>query len=320
MPRWLVRLLTAFAAIIAALAALSFIGHLWWIADLAVHFRPQFAFIAALFFLLSWCMRLQRYSAVFLVLWTLHAAPLFPAWLTSESAASSLKKSVAADLSVLFHNVKIDNNNPVATVAAAAAHDADILIFIEASEDIRAAAAARQTDYPHQFPQAGNHQFETVIASKRQLITTVHHFGDLDRFVILAQVSITPDRPITLAIIHPVSPKTAFHTHIRDEHLYRLGVFLRDLPGDVILLGDHNITPWHPLYQDMLKTAGLTNWRGGSFWRASWNIQAPGLTRVPIDLVATRGLLSYNDLYFLTATAKSSDHSPQFFSTGDVYH
>lgn len=309
--RWQPRFLGCIAACLAALAALGFSHSFWWVADLVIHFRPQFAFISALFLLLTWCMRLPRVSVVFLVMLALHATPIIPAWLAARPVAMSLQTSAAPDISIVFHNVKIDNENPAATVAADATAAPDVLIFIEASEALRVAVAERKTDYPYQFPEAGNHQFETVIAGKRPMITTVHHFGDLDRFVVLSTLEITPQHTITLAVIHPVSPKTAFHTRIRDEHLRRLGVFLKSLPGDVILLGDHNITPWHPLYQETLRSAGLTNWRASSFWDASWNDHAPPFTRVPIDLVATRGSLVLKKLASPASKQYYSDHSPQ---------
>jgi endonuclease/exonuclease/phosphatase (EEP) superfamily protein YafD len=52
--------------------------------------------------------------------------------------------------------------------------------------------------------------------------------------------------------------------------------------GPVVVVGDLNITPYSPLFQDWLARTGLTDTRRGRTLSPSWPVQLP-IVGVPID-------------------------------------
>ena len=69
---------------------------------------------------------------------------------------------------------------------------------------------------------------------------------------------------------------------MRDRQLDDLAALVAQVSGPLAVLGDFNITPYSPFFQDWLARTGLTDTRRGRAVSPSWPTQLP-LVAIPID-------------------------------------
>lgn len=299
---------------LTGLAIAAFLGHLWWVFDLIGHFRPQLGFASILLATAAWCDRRPRVSIIFIVTWAAFLAPVTTAWVHTKTVpVQSLlpqKNAISSTISIAFLNLYIDNPDPDTAIRALISSNPDVLALVEVSPAAYA-ILKNQTSYPYLYPQ--NADGETVIASKLPLDNPhLYHFGQdpnpLDKFVTITGIPLGDGNMLRLIVLHVDSPKSAFHTAIRNEHLTRLGRYLGNIHSPMLVVGDHNITPWHPVYRQMLTDAALVSWHPSPFWPGTWNNHLPAISRVPIDLVATSPTVKIQALHPLNVS-HGSDHA-----------
>ncbi|MFN7226285.1 MAG: endonuclease/exonuclease/phosphatase family protein [Holosporales bacterium] len=299
---------------LALLAIASYFGKTYWVFDLIGHFRPQLGFTAILLGVAAWCDRRPRCSMIFIAAWAILLAPVAAVWVKTKTVhvqsllpAKNLNDSV---ISIAFLNLHIDNKDPNAAIRALISNSPDVLALVEASPAAYAALKA-ETHYPYLYPSSA--EGETIIASKLPLDNPhLYHFGKdpnpLDKFVTITGIPLGQGEILRLVVLHVDSPKSAFHTTIRNEHLARLGRYLGNINSRILVVGDHNITPWHPVYRQMLADAGLVSWHPTPFWPGTWNNHLPAISRVPIDLIATSPNVTVQTLRPLNVL-HGSDHA-----------
>jgi endonuclease/exonuclease/phosphatase (EEP) superfamily protein YafD len=49
------------------------------------------------------------------------------------------------------------------------------------------------------------------------------------------------------------------------------------------MVGDFNVTPWSPLFADLLRDSGLADSCRGFGWQPTWPTRLPAMFRIPID-------------------------------------
>lgn len=103
-----------------------------------------------------------------------------------------------------------------------------------------------------------------------------------DRPLLRAVLSIE-GQPVTVLSYHAIRPGGRARTEAHDRELAALADWVADEPGEVIVIGDANATPWsRPVRR--LEEAGLVAASRGSGLRGTWPASWPGVLRIPIDL------------------------------------
>ena len=69
----------------------------------------------------------------------------------------------------------------------------------------------------------------------------------------------------------------------RDAYLRKLAEVVRREEGEVIVVGDFNLTPWAAQFPAFLDASGLHDSRTGFGLQTSWPAPMPPLLRIPID-------------------------------------
>jgi endonuclease/exonuclease/phosphatase (EEP) superfamily protein YafD len=133
--------------------------------------------------------------------------------------------------------------------------------------------------------------------------------------VLIASVQVN-QQEVEVIVTHPIVPvKPELFTR-RNTLLTELATYLQQHPqGDRILLGDFNITPWSPYYEQLIRGTGLFNTRLGFGIEPSWieaatHVHYPGwltaLVKIPIDHILVSQRIKIADCK--TLKAANSDH------------
>ena len=291
--------------VVAALSVAAHFGSLSWLLDLAANFRPQLAATLLLLGVVT-LLGYPRLAVAILVVGLVDAATVAPYLIGDDGPISG-----EARLEVMTFNVGVSNPNRGDVADFIAAEDPDVVFIFESSfewED-----AIRAADLP-------------------LVILAVVPRGLIAGVTVLARPSLRPgaievelggeaaaitidlgDRRIDVLGIHPLSPTTAARSQQRDRMLAGAGEWVQTRPGDVVVVGDMNSSPWSYAFRELRRRGGLVDTMRGAGLQPSWP-DGWGLLAVPIDHVLhTAGLASANRR---TGPAFGSEHRPVIVSIG----
>lgn len=212
--------------------------------------------------------------------WTalpLHKLPL------THSPSSSLAPQER--LTIFSWNIFLGNQRTDELLKTIEEAQADIVVLIELTpqhtEDLR---SLRKT-YPHSywFPRT-NTRGLAVLTKFPQTTFEVINLADEGYPAIAAHIpsKLAPNESTHLLALHTSSPNLDSRFLSRDRQLKAAGTWAKNQPGDVIILGDLNITPWSPPYLDLLKSASLKDSRNFRGYFATWPTGL-GILGIPID-------------------------------------
>jgi endonuclease/exonuclease/phosphatase (EEP) superfamily protein YafD len=292
---------------VALVSILGFFGSASWLLDLTANFRPQQA--AVLFGLGAVAMLSRRRWATALL-----AVALVDAALVAPYLVGSGGEIAGPDrLEVMTFNVGISNPNRLAVAEYIAAEDPDVVFIFESSfewED-----AIRASDLPLQIVSVvprGRIAGVTVLArpSLRPGAVEVTLGGE----AAAVTVDLGAGR-VDLLGVHPPSPTTAGRSERRDAMLSAAAEWVRQRPGEVIVVGDFNATPWSHAFRSLRRHGGLIDTMRGAGLQPSWP-DGWGVLALPIDhILHTSGLASTDRR---TGPAFGSAHRPVIVSIGNA--
>lgn len=186
-------------------------------------------------------------------------------------------------LKVLSTNVWSGNPTPDAAISTILARDADVVLMQETNGNVSASLARLKVRYP--YSSDCNGQGVQIFAKTPLIDRGCGRDSDAPGLLDQAWVETTaPDgRPVTLLTTHlnwPFPPRSQpFQRQLLLETI-------QHLPGDVILAGDFNTTPWSfAMRRQDAMLAPLTRRTHGLFsWPARINaIRRPWTPMAPID-------------------------------------
>lgn len=253
----------------------------WWIGDLAVHFRPQYAAVAIVSLLvLVWAGRWAWAGAALaalLINWVAAAPVLEGASVLGPGSAGSIVVESAAagpaqrrplriaSINVLFHNTQYDR---VATFLRAARPDAAVLV--EITPRWRDALAVLHDVYPYQYYAESPVAHGTLLLSRWPLVHVEPiPMGPHADPTIVASLDVH-GRTLHLIGVHPSWPIGAAVSAERNRELRELAQLARATPQPLVMAGDFNVTPFSPHFQAFVAASGL-KWTGqGAGWEPTW--------------------------------------------------
>lgn len=286
-------------------SVLGFVGSQSWLLDLTANFRPQQAAVLLPLGALA-LLGHRRIGSALLVVGLVDAALVAPYLVGSGAGITGEDR-----IEVMTFNVGISNPNRLAVADYIASEDPDVVFIFESSfewED-----AIRASDLPLQ-------------------IVSVVPRGRIAGVTVLARPSLRPgsievaiggeaaavtvdlgDSRVDVLGVHPPSPTTAARSGRRDAILAAAGEWVLDRPGEVIVVGDFNATPWSHAFRGLRRRAGLIDTMRGAGLQPSWP-DGWGVLALPIDhILHTSGLASADRR---TGPAFGSAHRPVVVSIG----
>ncbi len=290
----------------ALITLLSFLGRIWWPFELMSHFRVQYSLLllaTAVFALLVGNPAGSLLALLFAAANIIPIAALFtgrPQPPPHNPATPPMLRAIMGN--VLWHNTDADP-----AVAYIRQVQPDLVLFLEVITPFAAGLQKALPDYEYYGWPCDNSPSGVVLLSRIPL-QDVHlvHFTERSRPAVVATFQLG-ERPITLLGPHPAAPNASWRQARRNGELVKIARWVAERPGEVLLLGDLNITPWSPFFHDLLEKGKLRHARAGFGLHPTWPVHSP-LLRIPIDhVLVTPGLTVHR---FTAGPPIGSDHLP----------
>lgn len=257
---------------------LAFLARLWWVFELACHFRPHQAvllWLAAGFWF--WMNRrwLAGFCGALALLNTLMVAALFLPPSTGPLPGSQ-------KLRLLSLNVHTSNKRMDQALDYLRQSDADIILLMEVNDRWMNSLSALNESYPFRIAAPREDNFGIALFSRLPLTNSnVVEIGGAEVPSITIEAE-WPGGQFFLLGTHPLPPGSAAYAAWRNEQLQAVATLVRTQALPVIVVGDLNLTPWSPYFSALLKQSGLKNTSQGLGLFNSW----PGALAcmgIPID-------------------------------------
>jgi endonuclease/exonuclease/phosphatase (EEP) superfamily protein YafD len=267
--------LTLLAATLCATGARYF-----WLFDLAVHFRVQYAVMGLLGFILLLLARARVWALLALGVAAWNAVYAVPALMThavrpvrAMSPARGAGEAATADpvrLRVVSINVLYSNEAYSKVADFVQREQPDAVALSEMNARWRRALEGLDKIYPYHY--------ETIGAGGRGM-TFWTRLPMKDVSVLPLGVSWDPaiqatlqvqGREVRLFAVHTSWPMTPASAARRNQQLERLAQQARAVSLPLVVVGDMNITPFSPHFQQLLSDGGLRSAAEGFGWQPTW--------------------------------------------------
>jgi endonuclease/exonuclease/phosphatase (EEP) superfamily protein YafD len=267
----------------------------WWVGDLAVHFRLQYAAAALIELLvLGWARRWIWAAAALAALAVngIAAAPVLGGGSVIRGAIAGAPSAIGdsqglaaaargngglrtalprqplriASINVLFHNTHYDR---VAAFLRQARPDAAVLV--EITPAWRAALDSLRDEFPWQYyAESGHHHGGTLLLSRWPIERTgTVPMGPHADPTIAALLNVR-GRTLHLIGVHPSWPLGPAVSTERNRELIELAALARATPAPLVMAGDFNVTPFSPHFRDFIGRSGLHWTAQGAGWQPTW--------------------------------------------------
>lgn len=305
---------------------IGFLGRFGWFLDLFAHFRWQYAFILTVGILASLMRERPPQS--------LAAGPernwhrwtqgtLLIVWLVNAYALASANGPVpveappsSAGLKLLVVNIHLGNEDPSALLALIEHEAPDVVGVVELSPAMSAKLTSLDDRYPNAHREPRDDAFGIGVwwraadGSVQQIASQPLGFPSL-------RLTLTLDgSPLHIWLTHPVPPMSAQMHGWRAQQLRDLAARIAAEPGDHVLAGDLNATPWSIAYRQLRTTTGMLDAGAGSLPRWTWHGGGTlgWLFAIPIDhALVTPGLVVSE---YRIGPDVGSDHRPVIVRVG----
>jgi endonuclease/exonuclease/phosphatase (EEP) superfamily protein YafD len=298
--------LTLLAATLCASGARYF-----WLFDLAIHFRVQYAAMGLLAFVLLLVARAPAWALLALVVaaWNaMYAAPALVTHPTSlprvagEAATGDPVRLRVASINVLYSN---DDYSRVTDFVQRERPDA--VAMMEMTAQWRQALAGLDKIYPYRYQTTGvgGHgvTFWTRLPMKDASVLPI---GVRQEPAIQATVEVQ-GREVRIFAVHTTWPMAPASAGRRNQQLELLAERAGAVTLPLVVMGDMNITPFSPHFQQLLVDGKLRSAAEGFGWQATWPSFFPG-AGIQIDHALVNSRVAVE--HFNRGTATGSDHLP----------
>jgi endonuclease/exonuclease/phosphatase (EEP) superfamily protein YafD len=302
----LARLGLALCALLAFATACAALARFWWIFELFVHFRVQYAAAGLLLGAALWALRWRLSAATALALAMVNLA--YVATLFSPHAADA-ESPTSVPLHVVALNVLGYNRDYDRVLEYLQRERPDVVVLTEVTPGWADALQAIESEYAFRWVHAGDLRSGIAVLSRQRPTATreIDLAGTGHPSMLLALD--TPGGPISLLGTHLFWPMGADVAAVRDRQLERLAAIARQ-QVPLVIAGDLNTTQFSPRFHDLLHDGALANCAAGRGFTPTWPTFVPVLL-IQIDhCLATRGVRVSG---FHTGEYVGSDHYPIAF-------
>jgi endonuclease/exonuclease/phosphatase (EEP) superfamily protein YafD len=196
-------------------------------------------------------------------------------------------------LSIASWNVFIQNDQYETIKKTIESLDADVLLLIEVTPEHRKGLESLSKSYPYSLWAPRNNTQGLAILSRvpgtrsRELSIGPSQMLALE---IRIPAGENIDVPISILGVHTASPNEQGRFRVRDQQLADIANWVKQSPGESIVLGDMNITPWSVAFKELRSSTGLVDSRRYRGYYATWPCGL-GIVGIPIDHgLVSRGL------------------------------
>ena len=294
---------------------LSLASNYHWFADLFSHFHIQY--MIGGFLIAAWFTAFKKWRAatlsVFIALCSCYILFSNFSIVTVHDYSASKSDKPKQTFTVLHYNRKYTLQNHDALLDTLKSKDIDVAVVQEATQSHSKALTSIKDIYPFQIHEPRINAFGMVAVSKcpiqEQRVKAFDRIA-LDNIQLRIRFKCDGQPPVTLYSIHPPPPTTKALNAQRNMELRLTSYDVKnDESENIIMMGDWNITPFSPPFQEVVKTTELKHEHTQFPPFMTWPSQfALPIFQIPIDHVLYKGRIQLTDKRRLHAMA--SDHYP----------
>lgn len=305
---------TVTAAVVSAVNC-ALLARYWWVADLAVHFRIQYAITALAGSAVLAAFGRPLWALVALAVCTVNALTV---WADLKRCAAAADAGTARAPRLAFRvaalNVFYRNPDPARALAWLRAAQPDAAILLEITPRWRTALADLSKEFPHQHYAVASLQRVGGPVERGALLLSrwpIEHaetvaLGAHTEPAIAATLTVS-EHSVRVIGVHTCWPLGRAVSAERNQQLLQLAGLARATSVPLVVAGDLNISPFSPHYQSLIATSGLRSAARSTPWQPTWpTFLPPG--GIHIDHVLVSGLISVRR--FRRGPAIGSDHLP----------
>lgn len=283
----------------------------WWVFDLFSHFRIQY--VLGGFLILPALLWLKKYwvAAVVMVAIIFHSFALWP-YLQGSRVMASLDEP--EHLTLLFANIYYKSPDFEKIVELLTLEKPDVIVFAELSEkDYLVLKPIIEKEYPFSHYEEGEGAYDISYFSKNKPENVeIPQFSENDPSILLEYE--WNGEIINILGIHPHSPMAAESTKVRDKHLKASLEYASKINGQVVVMGDFNISQFSPKFSKLVRKYGFIDTQLEFGLQPSWHADNAPIFRIPIDQVLVSEEVEVYDRYVGQPTG--SDHLPVIVKVG----
>jgi endonuclease/exonuclease/phosphatase (EEP) superfamily protein YafD len=270
-------------ATIACVATLAGFGaRLWWPLELCCHFRLQYFMALSLCSLAMAALRKKYWAVLFAGFALLNLAMIIPLYFGGGPPAPDLKSYRA-----LLANVNTSNRAFGKAREFIRSSHPDIVVLLEVNDEWVKELQELLSEYPYHELRPRDDNFGMAVFSRLRPIRLEEiKIGRLGVPSVRTELDLD-GRKLTIIAVHPLPPASSEYVYYRNEALEALAGLVAAQNGNVMVLGDLNMTSWSPYFGDLLQNAGLRDSRKGYGLQTTW----PSLL-VPLGITLDHCLVS----------------------------
>jgi endonuclease/exonuclease/phosphatase (EEP) superfamily protein YafD len=296
-----------FLTVIALVATLCTVAApRFWVLDLAVHFRLQYAALALVGCVILLATGHARWAALAFLVAAIQALICAPLLISRAPAAASADLAGSAALRLTVINVWFRNRQFQRVIDFIARERPDAVVLAEVTAEWEQALLAVGGEYAHRYATRGRRGKGILVLSRWPMQPAVlPGFSDLEPAV--SATLLINDRSVQLLSVHTSWPLGAKSSALRDRQLAQLGEFVRCQRGPLIVLGDLNVSPFSRHFQALLAGGNLKSAAQGFGWQPTWPTFLPP-AGIQIDHALTGPGVTVTN--FRRGSSVGSDHLP----------
>ncbi|HTI51861.1 MAG TPA: endonuclease/exonuclease/phosphatase family protein [Planctomycetaceae bacterium] len=279
--RRLAKWATTGAVAVALPAAAGFAARVWWIFELASHFRVQYFWSLLVATVALITLRRWRIGVLVGAFCALHAVLLWPFY-----APSYRSQTARANFKIVSLNLYSGNRQFDDVLRFIRDESPDVAVFLEVNERWGDSLTALDGEWPYSRMRAQRGTFGVALFSKRPFEESRIEFLANGFPAVMARLNVETagePAPVTIFGTHPMRPMLGVGDAARNEQLAALAKLVTARSGATIVVGDLNTTSWSPGFSDFSERVGLVDSRLGLGVQPSWPSFLPLPFRIPID-------------------------------------
>ena len=311
--------LTAILACVTILTIFGFLGQVWWAFDLASHFRLQYFIVLVVLVIFFIKAKKWKSTGVGLFFGVVNFILISP----YIGIISSVTEENQSEIRILSMNLSHNNSSYKKAKLFIRETQPSVLILQELSNSWENALGETLAQFPYYVKILENTMYgvdfpiPNFLIPKEKLFIGLYSHLPFERFMI--------DRPddfpisyirgsfkfkekvFTLFGVHLTSPVGKYRTDLRNKELASLAEKIQKNSQPTVVIGDFNITPWSPHFEEFIQKTRLRDTRKGMGVYPTWQAQFPPLA-IPIDHGLTSDGIKVDS--FSLGASFGSDHLP----------
>jgi endonuclease/exonuclease/phosphatase (EEP) superfamily protein YafD len=297
-----------------ALTAITFWADAHWLADLVAQFRVQLTVGAIVVCLLLALFRSWRFVTACLIGCVLNGWMLGPYLVPTFVQERGETQTVArpdGTYRLLSLNVLTKNRDWQNVIDLIRSNDPDFVVLMEIDSTWHQVLIQLEAEYPHARYEVRSDNFGIAFLSKIPW-SSIESFSSAS--LQLPSLDAKFDglggpggRNLRIIATHPIPPMGEAHWKARNEQLFNVADRLDDRSANLIA-GDFNLTPWSPIFKEVLKRGDLKDAGSDSGVEPTWYIFPTWLGGLSLDHVLASPNVTVIDHRIHSAVG--SDHRP----------